>query len=178
MFINNFSKRERYLALITISIISIGASYVLIVAPLASRWKNLNNQAQSKIDLLENDSKILTNQKMIESEYAKLSKYAKPAQSEEQAIADTLAYIENVSRNDACLITNIKPIDIKREPSYKEILIDVSAEATIEQFSKFLYDIENPRDNLINVKRFTISAKSGQTGALKGTFIISKVLLN
>ncbi len=57
-------------------------------------------------------------------------------------------------------------------------MIDVSAEAAIEQFSKFLYDIENPRDNLINVKRFTISAKSGQTGALKGTFIISKALLN
>ena len=178
MFINNFSRRERYLALITISVVSIGVSYAFIIGPLASGWKNLNNQTRSKVVLLENDSKILANRKMIESEHAKLSKYVKTGQSEDQAVADTLAYIENVSRNDSCLITNIKPVDVKSEPSYKEILIDVSAEATIEQFSKFLYDIENPRDNLINVKRFTISAKSGQTGALKGAFIIGKALLN
>ena len=178
MFINNFSKREKLLALITISIVSIGVLYAAIIGPLASGLKNLNSQTQSKVDLLENDFKILTNQKTIESEYAKLSKYAKIGQNEEQAVADALAYIENVSRNDACLITNIKPIDVKGEASYKEILIDVSAEATIEQFSKFLYDIENPRDTLVNVKRFTLSAKSGQSGALKGTFIISKILLN
>ncbi len=66
MFINNFSRRERYLALITISIVSIGVSYAFIIAPLASGWKNLNNQVRSKIDLLENDSKVLANRKMIE----------------------------------------------------------------------------------------------------------------
>lgn len=178
MFPNNLSGRERYLLLITAVVVSTAFLYAFIIGPAASRWKNLNNQIQSKLDTIENDSKILANQKMIEDEYARISKSAKSAKNSEQAVADTLAFIENVSRNDACLITNIKPIDIVDTTLRKEVLIDVNAEANISQFSKFLYDIENPRENLINIKRLTLNSKSGQTGALKGTFLISKILLD
>ena len=178
MFIDNFSKRERYLAIITLSVVLIAVVYAFLIAPLSMVWKNLNNQIRSKINTLEKDSNILANQNALESDYAKLSKYAKSGRSDEQAAADTLTYIENVSRNDSCFIINIKPVGVTNGPSYKEILTDVTAEASMEQFSKFLYDIENPRDNLINIKRFTISTKSGQTGPLKGTFLISKILLD
>lgn len=178
MFIHNFSERERYLALATSAIVLIAVVYALIIRPVSARWVNLNNQIRSKINALEKDYRILANEQLLRSEYAKFSKYAKPSKSEEEAVADTLAYIENVSRNDSCFIINIKPIGVTNAGSYKEILIDVTAEANIEQFSKFLYDIENPRDTLINIKRFTINSKSGQTGILKGTFFISKVLCN
>lgn len=178
MFIENLSKREKQLALITLLIVSVAIIYVILIAPLSAGWRNLNKQIQSKVDILEKDYKILANQQMLASEYDKLSKHAKSPGSEEQAVANTLTFIENVSRNDSCLIVNIKPAGITNAGSYKEMLIDVSAEATMEQFSKFLYDVENPRDNLINVKRFTISAKSGQTGTLKGVFLISKILLD
>lgn len=177
MFAANFSKRERYLAIATVSVVLAFAVYALIIDPITARWRNLNNQVKSKINMLEKDSAMIANQKEIMAEYAKFSKYVKVSQSEEQAVADTLTYIENVSRNDACFIINIKPAGVKNIESHKEVLIDVTAEAGIEQFSKFLYDIENPRDTLINIKRFTISTKSNQSGALKGTFLISKVIL-
>lgn len=178
MFSNNLSKRERYLATATVSIVLIAVVYGLIIRPAAARWKNLSNQIRSRVNTLEKDSAILAGRKIIESEYARLSKYARPAKSEEQAIADTLSFIENVSRNDSCRIVNIKPVGTKDSGYYKEIVIDVNAEADIGQFSKFLYDMENPRDNLINIKDFALSAKSGQPGVLKGTFLISKILLD
>ena len=178
MFINNFNKRERYLMAAAASICAIAVSYVFIIEPVAARWKNLNNQIRSKINILEKDFKLAANQKTIESEYAKLSKRGKAARSKDQETADTLAFIENVSKNDSCLIINIKPVDIIDAGSHKEILIDVTAEASAGQLSKFLYDIENPRENLINVKRFNVVSKSGQTGVLKGTFLISKVFLD
>lgn len=177
MFISNFNRRERYLALATLSIVSIALAYAFIIDPIVMKWKNLNNQIRSRVGALEKDARLAANQKTVESEYAKLSKRGKPAKSKDQEVADTLAFIENVSKNDSCLIINIKPVEVTDAGSYKEILIDVTAEANIGQLSKFLYDIENPRDNLINVKRFTIGSKSGQTGILKGTFLISKVLL-
>ena len=178
MFINNFNKRERYLALATLSIVSIALVYLFIVDPIAARWKNLNSRIRSRVNMLEKDSMLAANQKTIESEYAKLSKQVKPAKSNDQEVAETLTFIENISKNDACFIVNIKPIDIKDQGSYREILIDVTVEAPIGQLSKFLYDIENPRENLIDIKRFSISSKYGSTGVLKSTLLISKALLD
>lgn len=178
MFTNNFNKRERYLMAAAASICVIAVLYVFIIEPVAARWKNLNNQIRSKIDMLKKDFKLAANQKTIESEYVKLSKRGSPARSKDQEVSDTLAFIENVSKNDSCFIINIKPVDMIDSGSHKEILIDVTAEASVGQLSKFLYDIENPRENLINVKRFNVMSKSGQTGILRGTFLISKVLLD
>ena len=178
MFINNLNKRERYLAVATVAVVSTAFLYAFLVAPIYARWRALNEQIQSRVNMLETDFKILVNQKTSEVEYAKLSKRTKIAKSEEQTVAATLDYIENVSRNDSCLIVNIKPAGVTNEGPYKEILVDVSVEANINQLSKFLYDIENPRDALINIKRFTITTKSTQTDLLKGTFLISKALLD
>lgn len=178
MFINNFNKRERDLAFATLSIVLIALVYVFIVDPIAVRWKDLNSQIRSKVNMLEKDSMTAANQKAIESEYAKLSKQGKPAKSKDQEVAETLTFIESISKNDACFIVNIKPIDIKDAVSHKEILIDVTVEAPIAQLSKFLYDIENPRENLIDIKRFSVSLKYGQTGVLKSTLLISKALLD
>ena len=132
----------------------------------------------TKVNMLEKDSRIAANQEAIKSEYAELSKQEKSANSEDQEVAQTLTFIEDVSKNDGCFIVNIKPVDIKDTESYKEILIDVTVEAPIAQLSKFLYDIENPRENLIDIKRFSVSSKYGQTGVLKSTFLISKALLD
>ena len=178
MFINNFNKRERYLALAALSIVSIALVYLFIVDPIAARWKDLNSQIRSKVNMLEKDSRTAANRKTIEAEYAKLSKQGKPAKSKDQEVAETLTFIESVSKNDACFIVNIKPVDIKDAASHKEILIDLTVEASTAQLSKFLYDIENPRENLIDVKRFSISSKYGQAGVLKSTLLISKALLD
>lgn len=178
MFINNFNKREKYLALATVSIVSIALIYLFIIDPIAARWKGLNDQVRSKINILEKDSGLIGNKKTIESEYVKLSKQGKAAKSKDQEVAEILTFIESVSKNDACFIVNIKPVDIRDAASYKEILIDVTVEANMAQLSKFLYDIENPRENLIDIKRFSVSSKYGQTGTLKGTFLISKALLD
>lgn len=177
MFMNNFSGRERKLAIITISVVSAGLLYTLMIAPLYSKWRGVTEQIRAKSNLLESGIKMLANQKQLREEHSKLSRYAKSASSDEQAIADTLAYIETISRNDSCLIVNIKPAGITKTDSCKEILIDISAEANISQFLKFIYDIENPRDALITIKRFALSPKSGQSDTLKGSLQIRKILL-
>ena len=179
MFINQLNRREKYLALATLSVISIAVIYFLIIGPIFAKSVVFNKEIRSKINNLEKGRKILASEGALKSEYNKLSKDAKSIKNEEGAIAGTLAYIEDVSRNDSCFIANIKPIGTTNLESYKEILIDVTVEAGgIEQLSKFLYDIENPRDNLINIKRLTISSKAGQAGTLKAAVIISKILLN
>ncbi|MDP3730002.1 MAG: hypothetical protein Q8R14_00555 [Candidatus Omnitrophota bacterium] len=177
MFINNFNKRERYLAFATLSIVSIALVYVFIIDPITAKWRDLNSQIRSKVNTLKKDSMLAANQKTIKSEYAKLSKRGSPLKTKDQEAAEILTFIESVSKNDACVIVNIKPVDIRDAVSHKEMLIDVTIEANMAQLSKFLYDIENPRENLIDIKRFSVSSKYGQTGVLKSTLLISKALL-
>lgn len=162
----------------TTALIAGALVYLFLIAPLLSGWIGMHDQVAAKTGILEKDIRILAGQAALKAEYAKLSKYAKSGGSDEQAISDTLSYIENISRNDSCFIVNIKPVGITKTGPYKEILVDVTAEAQPAQFSKFIYDIENPRDVLLDIKRFTLSARSGPSGGLKGTLFISKILLD
>ena len=173
----NLNKREKKLAGAVLLIILSALLYKFIVEPLSGRWAKLNDEISSKTNILRKDAGILSKYKALEAKYAGLSGYIRSGKGEKGDAADILKYIENVSRNDSCYIVSIKPIGTRNLPSYKEILIDVTAEADMAQFSKFLYDIEDPKDAILRVKQFNISSKPGQSGVLKGTFLISKIII-
>lgn len=178
MRIRDLSGRERYLAMATVSVIALALLYAVIIVPISATVGTVNSRIRAKLISIEKDRKILAGQGLLESEYARLSRNARIPGSEEQATADTLTYIEKIATNDACFIVNMKPVGMTDKGTHKELLFDVTAEGGMSQLTKFLYDIEHPRDVLINVKRFTLASKSGQPGTLKGTFFISKILLD
>lgn len=173
--IKNLSKREKYIAAATVTVAAAAILYIFILEPITSRWSDLDKGIATKQSEFEKDSKILLKKKSLESEYAGISKFLKGAQSEDEAVASAISYIENTSKSDSCLIASVKPVGSKKVGSYKEILIDVTAEATMAQFSKFLYDIETPKEMVLTVKRFVITPKSGQSNVLKGSFLISRL---
>jgi len=177
MFIKNLSKRERNIAATTVLLIGAAFVYNFIIEPVAGQWASLNSQIESKADALKRDIRMLSNRKAIEEEYAKFSKYVKPGKSEEEATAETLSYLENLSRSDSCLIVNMKPISTKDFGAYKELLIDMSSEGAVNQFTKFLYDVENSKNMILKVRQFVLTPKAGQEGTLKGSFLISKIII-
>ncbi|MFA5146424.1 MAG: hypothetical protein WC515_03475 [Candidatus Omnitrophota bacterium] len=177
MVLKNLSKRERYIAFGTVALAASAAIYALIVEPVTQRWGRLNAEAMSRSAALKKDSKLISSYKTIEADYARISKFAKARKGGEEGLADMLTYIENISRNDSCAIVNIKPMGTKDFGDHKEVLIDVTAEADLTKFSRFLYDIENDKDMILRVKHFTISSRSTQEGSLRGTFLISKLLI-
>ncbi len=175
MLIKNLTKRERYIAAATLVIVVTAVLYGFIIEPICGWWASLERDTGSKMAALEKDSKILTKKKALESDYARFSRYLKKDKSEEEAAAGVMGYIENISGSDSCLIVSMKPVGIKKSGSYKEIMVEVTAEANMAQLSKFLYDIENPKEMILTVKRFVITPKSGAPNVLKGTFLISKL---
>ena len=177
MFIKNMSKRERYVAVATLSFVAIAIMYSFVFDPIAGQWQALNNEAVSKSAALRKDLGMLSARHALESSYSKFSKYVKSEKSEEEAAADALSYLEGLSRSDSCLIINIKPIGTKDFGSYKELLIDLSAEGSAIQFTKFLYDVENTKNAILKVRHFVLTSKSGQEGTLKGSFLISKIII-
>lgn len=177
MFIKNMSKRERHIALATISFIAIAILYNFIIDPIAKRWQSLNSEMASKTVELRKDLAILSERKSLETNYSKFAKYIRSDKGEEESVADILSYLENLSRNDSCLVINIKPIGTKDLGSYKELLIDLSSEGSIQQFTKFLYDVENTKNMILKVRHFILTSKAGQEGILKGSFLIGKIIV-
>jgi hypothetical protein len=56
-------------------------------------------------------------------------------------------------------------------------MVDLSSEGSLSQFTKFLYDIENTKSAILKVRHFVLTSKAGQEGALRGSFIISKIII-
>ncbi|MDD5423054.1 MAG: hypothetical protein PHT32_06520, partial [Candidatus Omnitrophica bacterium] len=156
MFIKNLSKREKTIAAFAVSMILAAVIYSFLVDPILSRWRTADDDIKSGAVMLEKDMKMLAAYKDIEADYRKYSKYVKSAKSEDESVAEVLTHIETISRNDSCLIVNIKPVGARNVGSYREVLVDVTAEATMENFSKFLYDIENSPNMILGVRRFTL----------------------
>ena len=120
---------------------------------------------------------MLSAKSSLEANYSKFAKYVRSDKGEEEAAAELLTYLESLSRNDSCLVINIKPIGIKDLGAYKEVLIDLSSEGSLQQFTKFLYDVENAKNMILKVRHFVLTSKAGQEGALKGAFLISKIIV-
>lgn len=177
MFLKNLSKREKIAALGCIIFVMTAGAYNFVIEPVFRQWQTLHQERRAKTDMLRHDLRILASHRALKEDYQKIAKYLKPDKSEGEAVAEVLSYVESVSRNDSCLVTNIKPIGVKEFGAFKEILVDVSSEGDAASFSKFLYDIENTSEILLKVRRFSLNAKAGQQGALRGSFLISKIII-
>jgi len=177
VILKNLSPRERNAALATAAVLAVAIAYNLVIDPIVREWQSLNFQISSKTKTLKKDLIILSMEEELDRNYSKFSKYIRSARSQDEEVADLLAYLESVSRNDSCLITNIKPVGAKEYAAYKEVLIDISAEADASRFLKFLYDIENSKNMILKVRRLTLTSMMGQANALRGSFIISKTII-
>ncbi|MDD5436229.1 MAG: hypothetical protein PHX20_01660 [Candidatus Omnitrophica bacterium] len=173
----NMSKRERYIAIAAVSFVTVAILYNFIIDPVLHEWQSLNIETESKKAALKTDIAILSVRKTVEENYSKFSKYVRSGKSEEESVAEVLSYLEDLSRSDSCLISNIKPIGTKDYGTYKELLIDLTAEGGSNQFTKFLYDIETTKNMILKVRHFMLTSKAGQEGALRGTFLISKIII-
>lgn len=176
MLIKNLSKRERFIAVSAVSFVALAALYNFIIDPVISRWQDLNDRINSKTAMLRKDLSLLAAKKGIEANYAKFSRYIKSDKNQEESAAEALTFLEDLSRSDSCTVLNIKPIGVKDYGSYKEILIDLSSDGGVGQFTKFLYDVETSKNMLLKIRRFSLSSKAGQESALKGTFLIAKIV--
>ncbi len=171
------SKRERSIAIAAGLFVFAAIFYSLILDPISREWRSLNSEMLSKTASLTRDLKMIADRKSIEANYAKFEKYIKSGKGEEESAAEALSYLENLSRADSCLILNIKPIGAKDAGGYKEISIDLSCEGSISEFTKFLYDIENTKDMILKIRHFVLTSKAGQEGALKGSLVVSKIIV-
>jgi len=168
-------KREKILTIITVSIALIAFIYSVVIERVVLRWKMLNEEIESRKNLLIGDAELLSRYENIKEEYMKNPIFKVKGANEEEAIARVLSEIEAISNKASCYITNIKPRTTRYIGNYREISFDVSIESGITELSRFMYETEVSKE-ILRIRRFTTSSKSGPAKSLKTTFIISKII--
>jgi hypothetical protein len=167
MFARNLTAREKKLALIVVIAIASSLLYGFVAEPIFIRWKKREDQIKSKLAYMMKSERLLRKFKALEKEYTNLPSLTGAMESEEREIAKTLEALESISGASDCRIQNVKPRPSKKIGSYREISFEVTAEGAIEASNEML-----------RVKRFTITSKSGRSRILKGSFLINKIIAN
>ncbi len=165
MFKYKLSRKEKKLAVITASLALIAIVFDFAIEPFWKNYHNLSKEINSKLLSLKQNQKLLDAYNRLEKEEALYSRYFAPVKPE-SAVNEVLKEVETVSQQNSCRIINIKPFDLRDMGSYQEVVVDVALEATVKDFSAFLYQIEN-LTNPLRIKNFSLSSRSDTRGKLR-----------
>ena len=136
----------------------------------------LNQEILNKQIKLEKYLHLLSQKGKIQQEFDKFSQGLKAKASEEKEMAEILGQIEDLSRRASVNISQIKPQGFKDFKTYKEFLVEIKAEAKIEDLSQFIYNLQNS-PQLIKTKKLLLNTKTASPDILEVTILIAKISL-
>jgi Tfp pilus assembly protein PilO len=171
---SNFTKRERFIFTFTIAFIACVFAYFFVLEPARKTWSGRRDEVEAANLKLFKNLRLLANKESLEREYDNYKDYFKTEGDKEQELAAVLKEIEAFASACGVKITSIKPKGEKRSKNYKQCSIELISEANIEQFAKFIYDLEGSK-KLLKVERLVLSLKGSQSDLLKGTLVIRKI---
>ena len=171
MSINNFSNREKKLALITLAVVMGALTFNFALLPVISGWSYLNKTVSDREAVLTKYARILSDKDEIEELGGLYSKYYVKQISPDEENAIALSAIEKIANNAGVIITNIKPLSFKSEEYYRKATFRVMTESTLEGLSKFIYDMQLS-DQLLKVERMVLRAKENAPSTIKSVLNI------
>jgi Tfp pilus assembly protein PilO len=167
------TKREKTILYITIVIFILSLGFNFFIVPILTKNEKLNKEIILARTRLKKHLQLLSQKEYIQSEYNKFSSNYKASNQQEGTLGSALSELENLAKNANIRIVDIRPEATKNLALYKEILIDLRTEGTMEGYLKFIYDLENSL-SLLRIKRLRLSSKLNSQ-ALEGSFSISQL---
>jgi len=173
--LKNITKREKFIGIITISVVFVAIIYNFAIEPLIEQWNTLGEEIRAKESLLRKNNRILRDKDNIERTHSEYTAYFKTeVLSAEEESAKALSSIEKVARNTNVRITNIKPLTIKSFKNYNKYTFRVTTESQIERLCKFIYELQSSQQ-LLKVERMVLKAKERSPNIIKAILHITKI---
>ena len=169
------TKRERTILYLTVGIIISSILVKFLIAPVFTKNNNLNQEIKFTRVKLKKYLWLISKKKSLESKFSKYISGLSATAQESDTLVSALAELENLAKAAQIRIIDIRPQAPKASNLYKEIAIDIRAEGTMENYLKFIYDIENSLA-LLRIKRMQLNSKPN-TPLLEGTFSITQLSL-
>jgi hypothetical protein len=175
--LSGLSKREKtifYAACLSLSIVALDK---LVIFPVYSKIKSLNNEIKEGEAGITRDMRMLAQKEKIILETKKYASYLGSPESEEEAMTSFLKEVENLANKSSLYIIDMKPAGVKPEKdNTKKYQLILSCEGQMEQLIEFIYSIEN-LDSLLNIERYQISPKNKDTGTVQCSITIAKIVM-
>ncbi|MDD5652814.1 MAG: GspMb/PilO family protein [Candidatus Omnitrophica bacterium] len=165
------SKREKLIFYLTVAIIIFSLIFNFLLAPVFKKNELLNRQITTTRAKLKKYLWLLNQKEAIQNN--KYTSGAKLSLSEKDTLVDTLAELENLAKDANIRIVDIRPQTPRSLDLYKEIIIDVRAEGSLDGYIKFIYSLENSL-SLLEVKKLDLNTKPNSQ-LLEGAFTISQL---
>ena len=168
-----FSKREKFIFYFTFGLIIFSLIFNFMLAPILRKSEQLSREIKISKVKLKKYALLLKQKDAIQNKYDKF----KTASSLPMAGKDTsllaLSELETLAKDANILITDVRPEAAHDLSLYKEIIVDLRTEGTMENYIKFLYNIENSL-SLIRIKKFQLNVKPNSQN-LEGIFTVSQL---
>jgi len=175
-FFLNLSKRERLILYVAAGFISLTILDRLIVNPVLSKMRSLDEGIKQEITRIKRDLHILAQKDRIIKESKKYARYSIEDTPEEEITTSLLKEIENLANENSVYLIDIKPSGIKEETVYSKYFVKISCEAQMEQIINFMYNIEKS-SNLLNIEQYNITPKSEGSSIAQCSMVISRAVI-
>lgn len=170
-----FTKREKIILYLTITVIIVSLAFNFIIAPVLKRFELLNEQIEIARATLKKYILLLGKKDYIQQSYSKFSSGLNPSDAGNYTLVTTLQALEALAKESEIRIIDIRPQTPQNLPLYKEVIIDLRTEGSQEGYLKFFYTIENSLA-LLRINKFRLNSKPNSK-TLEANFSISQILL-
>lgn len=174
--ISGLHQREKNILYLTIAVVIFALLFNFIVWPLFTKSENLSRQIKVNRAKLGKYLWLLDNKEMIRQEYARYIPPASDAGQQKDPLVSALKELENLAKNAGIKIIDLRPQagSGSGDGPYRQAVIDVRTEGTMDNYLKFFYSIENSL-SLMKVQSFQLTQRS-DSGLLEGSFSIIKYI--
>jgi len=170
------SKREKLILYGAILFISVALLDRLIIDPIYSKMRSLDEEIREKETGITRSLRILSHKERILADSAKYSSFLDDFKSEEEEMTSILKEIEAVAEDTAIYLVDMKPGGVKEAGSTRRYVINLNCEAPMEQLVEFIYMIEES-DALLTIQKYQITRKSKENGLARCKLTISTIVV-
>ncbi|MFH1837132.1 MAG: type 4a pilus biogenesis protein PilO [Candidatus Omnitrophota bacterium] len=175
-FFSKLAPRERTALTAAVLIISVMLLDRIILGPIISKIRMLNEKIEEKKNRLINNTRILSNKERISKELEMYGKYSFKALPSEDELADLLGEIENLSAASEVYLIDSAPAGTKSEGIFKKYLVKIDCEGTMSQILSFMHEIESSR-KILKLENARIRPKEKNSEIMNCSFLASKTVI-
>jgi len=167
------TKREQLVFYLTLGVLFFSLIFNFLLAPLLTKNENLNKEIKVTRVKLKKYLKLLADKDYFESKTNNLPNTLGLSADSTRGVVTVLSEIEDRAKNSGIRIIDIRPQGQKGKEFYKESIIDVRTEGSLDNYLKFIYSLENSL-SVLRIKKFQLNARQNSTD-LEGLFSVSQL---
>ena len=173
-FFARLSKKERLMLYVAGTIVSALFLDRLIISPVFSRLKGLDEEIREKEISVRKNIRILSQKDRIRASSANYGSFSGgKLGSDEEEMTSFMKEMEDMANKSSVYLVDIKPGAVKGQEQFKKYFVTLNCEAQMEQIVDFMYGLENS-SRFFTIERYQITPKAKDSSLARCSIAVSK----